>query len=71
MTLLKRIQDVLEFEDVVVTENVTYSPIGTEMRNFSVNKRGVVLQFSIPKDETSEGVLEDFLEYIEATVQNT
>lgn len=69
MSLLERIKTVLELEDVVVVEETTYSPIGTEMRNFVVNKGGVVLQFSIPKDETDEGVYEDFLEYIESAVQ--
>lgn len=68
MTLLERIQHVLENEDVVVTERLSHSPTGTEMQEFSVNKGGVVLQFSIPKKETSEGAMEDFIEYIESAV---
>lgn len=70
MNLLERIQLALEFDDAVVTENITYSPIGAKMLNFSVNKNGIVLQFSIPESETSEGVFEDFIEHISAVVQN-
>ena len=68
MSLKTRIETMLEFDDVAVAENVTYSPIGKAMDNYVVNKHGVVLQFSIPQDEKDEGVVEDFLEYIEATV---
>ena len=69
MSLLKeRIETLLEFEDAVVAENIVETPTGRKMRNFAVNKHGIVLQFSIPEEETDEGVIEDFLEYIEATV---
>lgn len=71
MSLKERIEDRLEFEDVVVAENETETPTGKKMRNFSINKGGVVLQFSISTTETDEGVIEDFLEYIEATVATT
>lgn len=68
MSLKERIETVLEFEDVVVAEKVTQNMAGKDMLNYAVNKHGVVLQFAIAADETDEGVIEDFLEYIEATV---
>lgn len=68
MSLKTRIETMLEFEDVLVAENVTETPVGKKMDNYVVNKHGIVLQFSIPQDEKDEGVIEDFLEYIEATV---
>lgn len=68
MSLKERIETVLEFEDVVVAEKVTQNMAGKDMLNYAVNKHGVVLQFAIASDETDEGVIEDFLEYIEATV---
>lgn len=66
--LKARIEDALEIEDVVVAENIIESPTGPDQRNFAVNKRGIVLQFAIPVDETNEGVIEDFIEYIQAAV---
>jgi predicted site-specific integrase-resolvase len=68
MSLKERIETVLEFEDVVVAEKVTQNMTGKDMLNYAINKHGVVLQFAIAADETDEGVIEDFLEYIEATV---
>ena len=68
MSLKTRIEDRLEFDDVVVAENITETPTGRKMNNYAVNKHGVVLQFSIPSGTTDEGVIEDFLEYIEAMV---
>lgn len=68
MSLKSRIETMLEFEDVVVAENQSETPTGKTMNNYVVNKRGVVLQFAIPADVDDEGVIEDFLEYIEATV---
>lgn len=68
MSLKTRIEDRLEFEDVVVAERITQNLAGKDMLNYAVNKHGVVLQFAIAADETDEGVIEDFLEYIEATV---
>jgi N-acetylglutamate synthase-like GNAT family acetyltransferase len=53
---------------VAVAEKVTQNMAGKDMLNYAVNKHGVVLQFAIAADETDEGVIEDFLEYIEATV---
>lgn len=70
MSLKARIEDRLEFEDVVVVENTTETPTGRKMNNYVVNKHGVVLQFSIPVDTTDEGVIEDFLEYIETAVRD-
>jgi N-acetylglutamate synthase-like GNAT family acetyltransferase len=68
MSLKTRIEERLEFEDVVVAEKVTQNMAGKDMLNYAVNKHGIVLQFAISSDETDEGVIEDFLEYIEATV---
>lgn len=68
MSLKKRIEDMLEFEDVVVAEKVTQNMAGKDMLNYAVNKHGVVLQFAIAADETDEGVIEDFLEYVESSV---
>lgn len=68
MSLKERIETVLEFEDAVVAEKVTQNMAGKDMLNYAVNKHGIVLQFAIAADETDEGVIEDFLEYIEATV---
>lgn len=68
MILTERIEQRLELEDVSVAHNVTYTPAGNEMNNYIVNKHGIVLQYALPADEEDEGVIEDFLEYIEATV---
>lgn len=69
MSLLDRIINRLEHEPVTVSENTTENAVGVLINNFNVNKRGVVLQFSIPAEETDEGVIEDFLETMEAAVQ--
>lgn len=68
MSLLERIKDRLEFEDAAVAEADTENPVGKKFKTYSVNKHGVVLQFAIAADETDEGVIEDFLEFIEASV---
>lgn len=70
MSLKTRIETMLEFEDVAVAQNKTQTPTGRKMDNYVVNKHGVVFQFSLAEGETDEGVIEDFLEYIEATVAN-
>ena len=38
MSLKKRIEDMLEFEDVVVAEKVTQNMAGKDMLNYAVNK---------------------------------
>lgn len=68
MNLLEQVKTALEFEDVSVAHNTTSTPAGLEMDNYVVNKHGVVLQFAIASTEEDEGVIEDFLEYIEASV---
>lgn len=68
MNLLDRIKKMLEFDDVSVAETLTETPTGKKLRKFAVNKRGVVFQFNLPAEETDEGVIEDFLEFIDATI---
>lgn len=72
MSLKQQIEDVLEFEDVVVAETIKPHPLtGKDIYNYAINKGGIVLQFAIPVDEVSDpGVVEDFLEAIEASVAN-
>lgn len=68
MSLKDRIETMLEFENVAVGERTSEDMAGKEITTYSVNKGGVVLQFAIASEETDEGVIEDFLEYIEARV---
>ena len=68
MSLKKRIEDMLEFENVAVGERTNEDGTGRSVTTYSVNKGGVVLQFAIATEETDEGVIEDFLEYIEVQV---
>jgi N-acetylglutamate synthase-like GNAT family acetyltransferase len=68
MSLKSRIETLLEFENVAVGERTTEDMTGRNITTYSVNKGGVVLQFAISADETDEGVIEDFLEYIESRV---
>lgn len=69
MSLKQQIEDMLEFEDVVVAETETTNIVGKPIYNYAINKHGVVLQFSIPVEEQDPGVIEDFLEYIESAIQ--
>lgn len=70
MNLKERIETALAGQDVVVVNNKTETPTGRAMDNYVVNKHGVVLQFSIPEDNTDEGVVEDFIQYIVAQVKD-
>lgn len=70
MSLKAQIEEVLEFEDVVIVETTTTNTTGTELWNYAINKHGILFQFAIPKSETDAGVIEDFLEFIEHEVQS-
>lgn len=67
MSLKERIKKVVG--DCAVGETLWTDTLGRNMVTYSVNHKGVVLQYAIAEEEDDPGVIEDFLEHIEATVK--
>lgn len=68
MSLKEQIEAVVG--DCTVGENHwTQETTGRAMVTYSVNHKGVVLQYAIAEEEEDPGVIEDFLEHVEATVR--
>lgn len=69
MSLKKEIVKVVGKDCSVGESHWTEPTTGRKMVTYSVNHKGVVLQYAIPEEEDEPGVIEDFLEHIAATVK--
>lgn len=69
MSLKKQIEKVVGEDGAVGEEFYTEEVTERKMAKYSVNYKGIVLQYVIAQEEDDPGVIEDFLEHIEATTK--
>lgn len=69
MSLKAQIEELVGPDGAVGETFSTQSTTDRKMVTYSVNYKGVVLQYAIPEEEDDPGVIEDFLQHIEGTLK--
>ena len=69
MSLKQQIEEIVGVDGAVASQEWVETVTDRKMVTYSVNYKGVVLQYVIPEEETDPGVIEDFLQHIEATTR--
>ena len=69
MSLKEQIEEIVGADGAVGENKWVETTTDRKMVTYSVNYKGVVLQYVIPEEESDPGVIEDFLQHIEATTR--